>query len=248
MSGSAPQGSEHQDSASQDRGPDVRLLKFAAPALLSALACVQLVLGLFFGLTPWKGGGFGMFSTIDSNGARSMRVYLDTDKGEVPTKAPSWLGERRNHAHSLPAGFRLQSIAEELAGASWVYSKKDTEASQASPSDSKEPASDHPAGEAPDEALPAIDAAARGVDRPEGVVQSAEPEEPSAKPSAKDAAMDGRGHPRVAAQRAGKSIGDRTPVEVKAVRVEVWTKRFDFDTNQLQLEFMAQATAKAGPR
>ena len=76
------------DPARQDRGPDLRLLKFAAPILLSTLACLQIVLGLFFGLTPWKGGGFGMFSTVDSNGARSIRVMHRCGTASYATPTP----------------------------------------------------------------------------------------------------------------------------------------------------------------
>ncbi len=35
------------------------------------------------GLTPWKGGGFGMFSTIDSQAQRFVRLSVTTEGGET---------------------------------------------------------------------------------------------------------------------------------------------------------------------
>ena len=102
------------------RAIDIRVLKYAAPALLTTLACLQLFLGLNFGLTPWKGGGFGMFSTVDRPSARSVRVYLETDDSELPTKVPSWLHHRRGYVRSLPVDFRVRSLAVDLAAATWV--------------------------------------------------------------------------------------------------------------------------------
>jgi hypothetical protein len=42
-------------------------------ALLLAVAGVQVTLTRTSGLSPWKGGGFGMFSTTDDTGRRSRR-------------------------------------------------------------------------------------------------------------------------------------------------------------------------------
>ncbi len=105
---------------------DIRVLNYTAPALLTTLACTQLFFGLNFGLTPWKGGGFGMFSTVDSPGGRTVRVYLETDDGDLPTKAPSWLSRRRKYARSFPAEFRVRSLAADMAAATWVYVKEES--------------------------------------------------------------------------------------------------------------------------
>jgi hypothetical protein len=45
-------------------------------ALLVAVASVQVVLTRTAGLSPWKGGGFGMFSTTDDSGRRRVRVFV----------------------------------------------------------------------------------------------------------------------------------------------------------------------------
>ena len=45
-------------------------MKMLAPALLVAVASTQIALSRTFDLTAWKGGGFGMFSTLDHAGYR----------------------------------------------------------------------------------------------------------------------------------------------------------------------------------
>lgn len=58
-----------------------RVLPFLPPLLLVAVALVQLGLAHTTSLSPWKMGGFGMFSTSDSPGFRVHRVKLETDAG-----------------------------------------------------------------------------------------------------------------------------------------------------------------------
>jgi hypothetical protein len=52
-------------------------------ALLVSVACVQIILTRTSGLSPWKGGGFGMFSTTDDSGRRRVRVFVSApDRSE----------------------------------------------------------------------------------------------------------------------------------------------------------------------
>lgn len=50
----------------------------AQPAILAmvAVAATQVAMVHRIGLTPWKGGGFGMFSTVDGGGNRAVSVTL----------------------------------------------------------------------------------------------------------------------------------------------------------------------------
>jgi len=75
-----------------------RLERFLVPGLAIAIACLQLDLAATVGLSPWKGGGFGMFSSADSPANRYLRckalledgqevlVTLEGDLGSVPLK------------------------------------------------------------------------------------------------------------------------------------------------------------------
>ena len=47
------------------------------PIVLMVVALAQVTLAKTAGLCPWKGGGFGMFSTIDVTDTRSVRVFIE---------------------------------------------------------------------------------------------------------------------------------------------------------------------------
>lgn len=95
-------------------------LAWVAPAVLLAVAGVQLAASQRHGLSPWKGGGFGMFATVDSPAARFLRIRLLGDGREVPVLVPDRL---RRAAHELrttgsPAG--ASALARTLAEGTWV--------------------------------------------------------------------------------------------------------------------------------
>ena len=84
-----------------------------APALLAALALAQLSGWLAFGLSPWKGGGFGMFATNDHGAFRSVRV-LELAAGERRVALPDELDRLRRHAREVPREANLRRLAEAL--------------------------------------------------------------------------------------------------------------------------------------
>src|SRR5262245_2192837 len=55
--------------------PGGRALRPAAPLL--AVAVTQVVLARVADLSPWKGGGFGMFATNDGAAFRYVRLFVD---------------------------------------------------------------------------------------------------------------------------------------------------------------------------
>ena len=84
---------------SSNRGPADVLLQWVVPILLIGLAVNQIRLALTHNLSPWKGGGFGMFAVIDqpkmraltaegldSNGSR-CRVDLALDGPDADARA-----------------------------------------------------------------------------------------------------------------------------------------------------------------
>lgn len=46
-------------------------------ALLIVVAVIQIVLAKTADLSPWKGGGFGMFATIDGSASRQARIFVE---------------------------------------------------------------------------------------------------------------------------------------------------------------------------
>jgi hypothetical protein len=54
-----------------------KLLASVPAALMLAVAAAQLTLVKTAELSPWKGGGFGMFATTDGGPNRHVRIYLE---------------------------------------------------------------------------------------------------------------------------------------------------------------------------
>ena len=57
--------------------------RWAVPLLLICVALRQIVLVYTVGLTPWKGGGFGMFSSVDKARSRLIVVEGITTEGKL---------------------------------------------------------------------------------------------------------------------------------------------------------------------
>lgn len=92
-----------------------RLLPLLPPLLLAAVALVQFGLAHTTPLTPWKLGGFGMFSTFDNSRTRTVRLRLETDDGMFGVVGPR--GARRTRA--WPYADALRSQARRAACRRW---------------------------------------------------------------------------------------------------------------------------------
>jgi hypothetical protein len=88
----------------------------ALPAvLLVAVAAVQITLTRTAALTPWKGGGFGMFSTSDHAGERALRIVVTArDRSEEIAVSPS-LQDAADRATALPGERQLMRLARLVA-------------------------------------------------------------------------------------------------------------------------------------
>jgi hypothetical protein len=86
-----------------------------APALLALVAGAQLWLAHASGLTPWCGGGFGMFSTVDGWGARHLHAWLRGDGWRREVEIPRELADLERRALALPDTTRLRALARALA-------------------------------------------------------------------------------------------------------------------------------------
>ena len=94
--------------------------------VMLAPICLLLVAGLhwyrveFRDQSQWKGGGFAMFSTVDSPAARSLRCYLITPAGEIPVEPPTRLEKWISEMRVAPAAETMPMIAQRLEEATWV--------------------------------------------------------------------------------------------------------------------------------
>jgi hypothetical protein len=97
-----------------------------APLLLVIIACTQIYLVSAKSLSPWKGGGFGMFSTIDSPSARFLRLYLIDGTKEIAIPVPDNLRRASVDLCTFPTRPATLAIAEKIARATWVPYKIDS--------------------------------------------------------------------------------------------------------------------------
>lgn len=105
--------------------PAARVLaRYGPPAMLVAVALFQGLLVQRYDLSPWKGGGFGMFSTVDDPKARFLRLYLETDRGELPVPVPAELAHAVRELRTLPTPKRLRRLAGGLVGANWAVQEQ----------------------------------------------------------------------------------------------------------------------------
>jgi len=87
-------------------------LRAALPVgLLLAVAAAQLTLARTAGLSPWKGGGFGMFSTTDDTGRRRVRVFVSAPERSEETAIPPSLEDLARRAAVLPTDAALSRLA-----------------------------------------------------------------------------------------------------------------------------------------
>src|SRR5437868_5685239 len=92
-----------------------------APLCLCLVAALHLVRVWTCRQTPWKGGGFGMFSTVDDESARFVRCRLVTDDGDLPLAIPPTAAKQVAELRAAPTGAKLDDFAQRLAAQSWRY-------------------------------------------------------------------------------------------------------------------------------
>jgi len=95
----------------------------AAPSVLIAIAIYQIYLVQTVNLTPWKGGGFGMFSTDRTGATRTVRIYLTARAGkdilQLPVAAPRELGTRVLDLRQAPTLEGARALARTFAILPW---------------------------------------------------------------------------------------------------------------------------------
>ncbi|HSD47425.1 MAG TPA: hypothetical protein VLB87_12435 [Pyrinomonadaceae bacterium] len=71
-------------------------------------------------LSPWKGGGFGMFSTVDSPDARFLRIYLLNGNEETAVLLPDHLKTLGRELQTIPSEALASELARRLAHGTWT--------------------------------------------------------------------------------------------------------------------------------
>ena len=99
-----------------------RALIYLPPVMLVVVALAQLTLRYTGDLVPWKGGGFGMFSSVDNEWNRVIRIFLIADGREHPiVRIPSSgaLALQFARARALPTSDRLRRLIQTVNGITW---------------------------------------------------------------------------------------------------------------------------------
>lgn len=93
------------------------------PVVMLLLAARQHYLARTSNLSPWEGGGFGMFASADLPTARFLRISVTTaDDSSHKGILPVGIGLERGlkQLQAMPTPERVQAFAERLAVETWV--------------------------------------------------------------------------------------------------------------------------------
>lgn len=91
------------------------LSKFIPPLLLTVVAVTQIGLARRADLTAWKGGGFGMFATLDHGAYRGVDIVVDAPDRSEAIEIPPSLETAAARAAAFPAEWLLRQLAEGVA-------------------------------------------------------------------------------------------------------------------------------------
>jgi len=104
-----------------------RVLAGIMPVVLVVVALHQVHLATTRDLTPWKGGGFGMFASVDRSTWRAMQGVFVTDAGdEVPfavhdlSSGPRLERRAFTNARALLDERRAGPLFDAIQGSEWV--------------------------------------------------------------------------------------------------------------------------------
>ena len=91
------------------------MARYVPAAVLAAVAVVQIVLAATLHLSPWKGGGFGMFSTLDHGAFRGVDVVVEAPGRSEQLEIAASLQSEAARAVALPVDWLLRDLAAGIA-------------------------------------------------------------------------------------------------------------------------------------
>ena len=86
-------------------------MRYLPVALLAVTALLQITLAYRSHLSPWLGGGFGMFSTTDTWTRRHLHVWARSPGVRREVFVPPRLGRLARAALALPTAEHLRALA-----------------------------------------------------------------------------------------------------------------------------------------
>ena len=93
------------------------------PLLLTVVALLQIVLARTADLTAWKGGGFGMFSTLDHGAYRGVDIVVDGPDRSESLEIPPSLEIAAARAAAFPVDWLMRDLAKGVAARERRYER-----------------------------------------------------------------------------------------------------------------------------
>jgi hypothetical protein len=94
----------------------MRRVAIALPTvLLLAVASAQMTLAGTDRLSPWKGGGFGMFASVDGLPFRWVRLYVSAPERSEELAVPASLEDQAQRVVTWPHARAMQDLAHAVA-------------------------------------------------------------------------------------------------------------------------------------
>lgn len=97
-------------------------LRWITPLIAIAVIANQFYRVETFGLSTWQGGGFGMFSSVDTIYSRFFKIYLKTGGKTVPVKIKGNFEKQTTIARAEPTRENLQQLAKTIFESHWIQS------------------------------------------------------------------------------------------------------------------------------
>ena len=93
----------------------LRRLAIGSPAvLLLVVASAQMLLARTSDLSPWKGGGFGMFASVDGSPFRWARIYVFAAERSEEIAIPPSLDDQAQRVATWPHRRALEALARSV--------------------------------------------------------------------------------------------------------------------------------------
>ncbi len=94
------------------------------PLIAFSVAARQYYLAHYLSLSPWSGGGFGMFTTSDNPNNRFCHIHLLVDNQVLCVEFPSDMGLGFKTLDTHPNSDQLNDMTKKIASKTWVRFQK----------------------------------------------------------------------------------------------------------------------------
>lgn len=99
-----------------------KALLWVTPLIAMLVVANQFYRVQTFDLSTWQGGGFGMFSSVDTIDSRFFKVYIHVDHETIPVQLKNEFNIPATIARAEPTEENLEKLARRIYQANWIHS------------------------------------------------------------------------------------------------------------------------------